>query len=331
MKKLYYIFLFSILVVSTMIAQEMPLRHSSVGGDGWVSCTPAANPNSARGNSHWIMYNLGQVYSLTNVRLWNFNQPDSLNSGVQGLQLDISTDGTTWNNIGAYTLPKAPGSSFYEGSLVTSLTGRNAKYVLITATSNFSGNCYGLSEVRFDIKQSALPVTITDLSLECSDVPILNWSVEHQKNIKNYTIEASNDANSWEAIKVVDAKEGKSYNSKLNGDEANFTYYRLIVGENDAEDWASIVVANHCSQIFEDISLHPNPATDRATLSVEDVSNFTGNIRIVDQKGSIVAILSKRSITNGLNFDLTSLTPGQYYLILEHKVKNRVLPIVKMQ
>jgi len=152
--------------VSMLTGQAYPDRHSTGLNDGWLSCTPSSNPNPARGTSHWIMYNLGDTYALTSSTVWNFNTPERINSynneswsiqpplagkledGLRDVLIDLSTDGVTWKEHGRFTIPKAPGSSFYQGVAGPDFNGKTARYVLITATSNHGGSCYGLGEFR---------------------------------------------------------------------------------------------------------------------------------------------------------------------------------------
>lgn len=159
-----------------MNAQAYPDRHSTGLSDAWLSCTPSTNPNPARGNSHWIMYNLGDTYALTTSTVWNFNTPERVNSynneswslqplsgrledGLRDILIDLSDDGITWKEHGRFSIPKATGSSFYEGVFGPDFGGKTARYILITATSNHGGSCYGLGE--FKVNATAITTSQT--------------------------------------------------------------------------------------------------------------------------------------------------------------------------
>jgi hypothetical protein len=173
---LLFIFCFFTLGLSISYAQGHPNRHSTSVNDGWLSCTPSANPNPARGTSHWIMYNLGDTYALTTSTVWNFNTPERINSfnneswsliplpgkledGLRDVLIDLSLDGISWKEHGRFTIPKAPGSSFYEGVFGPDFGGKTARYILITAASNHGGDCYGLGE--FKVKATAITTSNT--------------------------------------------------------------------------------------------------------------------------------------------------------------------------
>ncbi len=157
MKKLFFI-----LIITTALfwqstqAQCNINRHSTTWYDGWISCQTSANPNAANGNSHWIMYDFGFVYPLFKTTIWNANEPDHLDYGIMDYKMEYSTNGSAWTNFGTFTLNQASGFSVYEGEEGPDFAGIQARYVLITPTSNYGGSCYGLSEVKFNLDASLI-------------------------------------------------------------------------------------------------------------------------------------------------------------------------------
>ncbi len=144
-----YIYLVLILGLSCSLwSQSAPDRHTTTASDGWISCDPAANPNSVHGVSHWIRYDLGEVKSLFDLTFWNMNHPNYITSGIRHMIVEYSTNGSNWTLVDTITVPKAPGSGYYEGVNGPDLEGVNARYLLLTAVDNYGGGCYGLSEVR---------------------------------------------------------------------------------------------------------------------------------------------------------------------------------------
>lgn len=175
--KRYFQLMGMLIFCVALTAQED--RHSTTMQDAWLSCTATANPNTARGTGHWILYDFKDMYALEKSTFWNFNTPTRLNhyrnmswslnllqgsleDGLKDIFIDISLDGVTWQEWGRFTLPKANGSGFYEGSAGPDFNGKIARYVLITARNNYGGTCYGLSEVRFN----ATPATVSDTENE---------------------------------------------------------------------------------------------------------------------------------------------------------------------
>ncbi len=161
------------LVIATMLiscsdlfAQCFPDRHNSTWYDGWISCDRSENPNTERGLSHWILYNLGSAYTLGKTKVWNSNHPDYLGRGLKEVIIDYSIDGNAWQELGTFTLNQASGKTTYEGEEGPDFDQKEAQYVLITAISNYGGNCFGLSEFSFS---QAEPLTTTPTSYVPAD------------------------------------------------------------------------------------------------------------------------------------------------------------------
>ncbi len=146
--------------------------HSTMQDDVWLSCTASSNPNTIRGNSHWILYDLGFNYTITSTHFWNYNVGGQLGFGMKDIYVDYSLDGNNWTNAATFQLAQATGTSNYFGEIGPDLGGVNARYVLITAANNWGGSCTGLSEVRFNLGQQCataaeiigLPATVSNLS-----------------------------------------------------------------------------------------------------------------------------------------------------------------------
>ena len=144
-------------------AQCYPDRHSTAWFDGWISCEKSENPNTAREESHWIMYNFGSVKEMYNFSVWNVNAPDYLEFGIQTAHVDYSEDGVTWTEYGEVSLAKGTGKNTYEGEEILNFNGLNAQYLLITAETTFGSDCAGLAEIRLDVDSiDAVVVEPTD-------------------------------------------------------------------------------------------------------------------------------------------------------------------------
>jgi hypothetical protein len=121
--------------------------HSKETTDMWLSAD--GRPQPAR-----IEYKLDKVYKLHEMWVWNYNG-EGLNTvyGLKNVTVQYSTDGANWMQLdGVSEFTKALGAADYAHNIVVDFDGATAKYVRITANSNWSGgmfNQYGLSEVRF--------------------------------------------------------------------------------------------------------------------------------------------------------------------------------------
>ncbi len=150
MKSIYIISFLACVLQIQVLAQCQQYRHSMKLDDTWISCNTSTNPNAERGESHWVMYDLGDIYKLGRTHIWNINQNERSGYGMSDIVIDVSNDGSNWSELISTSLQRAAESSFYEGEAGPDLTGSNARYVLITGLSNHGGSCYGLNEVRIE-------------------------------------------------------------------------------------------------------------------------------------------------------------------------------------
>lgn len=170
MKNWHFIFL--ICMPWILSGQCYPDRHNTSWTASWISCETAPNPNTNRGQSHWTMYDLGEVYSLGEMKVWNLNVPDHLNSGMRSFEVDYSLDGKEWTHLGSFDLDQAPGTSIYEGEMVTDWNGLQARYVIFTPKSNYGGPCVGFSEVRFGLSQRQVATSLIPEQENCLSVKV---------------------------------------------------------------------------------------------------------------------------------------------------------------
>jgi hypothetical protein len=140
-------------------AQCFPDQHSTNWFDGWISCETFPNPNTNREAGHWILYDFNQPYQLYSTKIWNTNDPATLANGVKDVVIDYSLDGNAWLEAGVYEWGQATGKSYYEGFDGPDLGGIQARYLLITALSNWGGPCYGLSEIQFEAEDNSVTST----------------------------------------------------------------------------------------------------------------------------------------------------------------------------
>jgi hypothetical protein len=119
--------------------------HSKETANMWLS---GSEPNA------WIEYELDKVYKLHEMRVWNYNGESILAGfGIKNATIEYSTDGITYTTLGAtHEFVQAPGADGYAHNTTIDFEGAAAKYVRITANSNWGGalyNQYGLSEIGF--------------------------------------------------------------------------------------------------------------------------------------------------------------------------------------
>ena len=120
--------------------------HSTTMEDMWLS---NASPQPT-----WIAYQFDKVYKLHEMWVWNQNQivETSIGYGFKNVTIEYSLDGVSYTTLGAAReFTQASGTADYAHNSTVDLGGTAAKYIKLTANSNWGGwlSQYGLSEVRF--------------------------------------------------------------------------------------------------------------------------------------------------------------------------------------
>ena len=182
MMKNLSILIASLLISASSFAQCYPDRHNTTWHDAWISCVPSQNPNSVRGVGHWIQYDLGHLYILGEIQVWNINDPDHLNRGAQEVVIDYSTDGENWTEFGSFIFEQGNGSSIYEGHDLVDFESLEAEHLLFTIVSNYGGTCAGFSELFIGVEGVISSVDETLNENVCFDVQV--FPNPHQDGFK---------------------------------------------------------------------------------------------------------------------------------------------------
>jgi len=168
--------------------------HSANPNAMWIS--EAGDPGSA-----WIQYVFDKPYKLHEMFVWNYNGDSILTMyGLKEVTIEYSTDGTNFSQLeNVPEFAQAIGEDDYAANTTVAFNGVAAKYVKITANSNWGGggffNQYGLSEVRF----TAIPVSArvpypdsgaTDVDLDV----ILGWKAGREAASHEVYISTDPDA-----------------------------------------------------------------------------------------------------------------------------------------
>jgi len=137
------------------------LLHGNIGDTMWLSAADANQPS-------WIEFefqSVQKVYemwvwnsneSLESVIVWVWNSNESLESviglGFKDVTIEYSVDGADYTILGTtHEFAQAAGVDGYEHNTTIDMEGVAAKYVKLTANSNWKNilQQFGLSEVRF--------------------------------------------------------------------------------------------------------------------------------------------------------------------------------------
>ena len=142
--------------------------HSTAWEDTWTSYATAASPNPVRGDSTWIHYDLGHVYGLGLMHVWNGNEVTE--RGPSNVTIDYSVNGTNWTELGTFDdWPEATGEDDYTGFDGPDFAGASARYVLITVNSTHGsdGDWTAIAEIKIEAGAAGAPITV-----DSNDLPV---------------------------------------------------------------------------------------------------------------------------------------------------------------
>ncbi|HUS73131.1 MAG TPA: LamG-like jellyroll fold domain-containing protein [Sedimentisphaerales bacterium] len=203
--------------------------HSAEQTDMWMS---SSEPNGA-----WIEYEFNKVYKLHEMWVWNSNQmtEPTVGFGIKEATIEYSVDGTNWAILGTtHEFAQAPGVAGYACNTVVDLSGVVAKYVKITANSNWGGFVpqYSLSEVRF----FSIPVFAREPSPNsgATDVAVdVTLGFRAGREAAKHDVYLSTDEQAViDGTALVSTVTETSYSTSLDVDS---TYYWRVDEVNDAE------------------------------------------------------------------------------------------------
>jgi hypothetical protein len=208
------------------------LLHSNESvGTMWLSSEGGEQPT-------WIEFEFDRVHKLYELWVWNSN--DSLERmtglGFKDVKIEYSVDGIDYATLGTtHEFTKALGEPDYEHNTTIDMEGVAAKYVRLTAISNFKSifEQFGLSEVRFfsvpvSAREPSPASGATDVELDM----MLGWSPGREAT--RHDVHFSDDLQTViDSIEPVATMTESSYGPVSL--DVGTTYYWRIDEVNDAE------------------------------------------------------------------------------------------------
>ena len=319
--------LLCLVVNNSLTGQCNSANYSTNQKDSWLSCQTSINPNNSRGNSHWLQYDLGYVYELGRTKFWNYNVTNLTGRGFKQVAIDYSLDGVNWTEAGVFQLPEANGNTNYEGVEGIDLSNYMARYVLISALSNWNGGiCAGLSEVKFEV---SIP------SNTCGDF-IITQKIEGNP-ITEGVYYGANPIVADGTVKTgieVTVKSATSINLKAGfAAEAGSQFLAKIETCNSLKNSGDILNQNRqtinqlqYNQTITDISIYPNPTTQLLNIDLGEIEitdlmilNSTGHEILRRSGGQKIKQLDVSQFPAGMYF--INMLTNQHQLITKRFIK----------
>jgi len=209
--------------------------HSVEQPDMWLSSSTGPQPT-------WVEYEFDRIYKLHEMLVWNHNSflERVVGFGIKDATVEYSVDGANWTTVGTtHEFARGASAAGYAANTIVDLSGMAAKYVRITANSNWGGlGQYGLSEVRF----LYVPVLATEPepASGATDVDVdnvtLRWRAGREAALHDVYFGTDEQAVIDETISPVSVPAGSGYGSYDTGTlDLGQTYYWKINEVNEAQ------------------------------------------------------------------------------------------------
>ena len=156
-------------------------------------------------NGHWVEFDLGATYNITNALIWQLAQKNLTTRGVKDYSIDVAGSDHVFSSYATgRTLNQATGDA-NEPVQVVSLVADEVRYVRLNIQSNYGASYVGLSEVAFEV---ALPeanpddVLLKPYAVSVSSFHADNygpqWMIDGSGLTGSGRSASHTDANAWE-------------------------------------------------------------------------------------------------------------------------------------
>ncbi len=204
--------------------------HSTDRKDMWL----AMLPDDGQPGDAYIQYNFDMPYKLNDMKIWNYNEEEPLNSyGAKDINILYSLDGENWTQLGdTVTLEMAPGDNTCTANAPIDMQGVAAKYVKISFLSSFSegDQIYGISEVQFStIPTYATLLTPANNATNQALDAALTWTAG--RDAAEHDVYYSTDSNNLGSANIVSGDTTFAPTDL----QLNQTYYWRVDEVNNAE------------------------------------------------------------------------------------------------
>jgi len=304
-------------------------------GQSGGTLSPSTGPSSGAEGSTYYMYIetsdprvLGDEAILQTWNCMNLNGLTNptmtfdyhmYGSTIGGLELLISTDGSTWNSL--WTLTGNQGDSWNLASIDLSA------YLNQTVGFRFIGT-RGTSYTGDIALDNIWIGNIVPLSVESSKFKAdsdksghvnLLWTTDSENDNDYFTVERSMDGISWEEVEIIDGAGNSNstidYRAEDNSPYQGTSYYRLRQTDFQSESSFSNIETVTIQSNWN-VRVYPNPVSENLRCVINSSKSSKVAIEICDNLGRAV-IQEEYGIQKGqniLNTTVSSLNNGCYYL-----------------
>jgi hypothetical protein len=144
----------------------------------------------------------------------------------------------------------------------------------------------------------------------------LVWNTASEVNVKEYSIEKSNDGTNYSSIAKVAAKNlsSASYEYVDANVIAGVNYYRLKMIDVDGSfTYSSIVTVNN-KLIVASLSVYPNPATTNNLVLSHAKAGENAIAKIIGLNGAVISTINVQKDAVQTSININNLSKGNYII-----------------
>lgn len=161
-----------------------------------------------------------------------------------------------------------------------------------------------------------LPLTLVSFSATLQNSTTqLYWKTTNEVNVRNFSIEKSNDGINFYAIATVNANNNPVNNYEFTDNSAiqQVAYYRLKMIDKDGSFQYSFIITLK-SKVSNRLSVYPNPANNFVTV-VHGTPNGNASISVIDIVGKKLQTILIKSNVQQTSFTLNTVIKAGTYVL----------------
>lgn len=243
---------------------------------------------------------------------------------TEGVQVQWSTDGTTWTNAGSLIrrYGAVDGWVLQSVSLPAGAGNQSNLFIGFLFTSNAGYDSY-MDNIA--IKQNPLPVSLFSfIGTKQGTINNLTWTTANEQNNSGFELQRGADGINFSSLAFVSSKavNGNStstinYEFKDVKPFAGNNYYRLKQLDKDGKATISqIILLKGKATELNITGVYPNPASNTLNLVVATPTNDIVTIVVSDMTGKVLSQKQMQLATgdNNVRFDVSKLAAGTYMI-----------------
>ena len=214
------------------------------------------------GSAAWFVVDLGKVYSVADVMIWNYNGSKNTNRGLRQIDVLFAVDESAYTSASAlnfndgkwvavvsdHELQQASGVDTYDGESLALASPKNARFIGIRIDTNYGGSERGLSEIRVDVVDETYSVALDGLSFDASQMSATftgTLTAADETGAEVFlaygTEDAKMDLGTWEnTVSCGTQASGVQFAKTISGLAADKTYYGalFVTNQSVASSWS---------------------------------------------------------------------------------------------